>query len=104
MKVDLKYFRDEFRVTTWLLIGACLQVLLLTVLPTRLAVAPAVVALTSRCIVFVFTRYGILPDLSLVDIRAGRTSTRLPRSDGSLSPTPAEHEMVVFVLGARSNQ
>jgi len=99
----LKYFRDDIAVSTWLLVGACLQILLVATLPTFLATTPALTLLLSRVLINISTRNGLLRDSSTKGVRLGRFSNQFPQPDGSLSPTPSDQEVVVFILGARSN-
>lgn len=103
-KLKLKYFRDDLAISTWLLLGACLQTLLLAILPAFLATTPALLLLLSRVLVNISTCWGLLPDSSMKGVRLGRFSNQIPQLDGSLSPTPSDQEVVVLILGARSNQ
>ncbi|KAH6669291.1 hypothetical protein B0J14DRAFT_657385 [Halenospora varia] len=102
-KLKLKYFRDDLAISTWLLLGACLQTLLLAILPAFLATTPALLLLLSRVLVGISTCWGLLPDSSMKGVRLGRFSNQIPQLNGSLSPTPSDQEVVVLILGARSN-
>jgi hypothetical protein len=104
MKANLKYFRDDFRTTTWLLFGACLHAGLLIFLPPRVAAAAPVAILLSRFVYFLLLRQGILHNPVTKDVRYGRWSTHIPQPDGSRSKDPSGQEMVVFILGFRSTQ
>jgi len=99
----LLYFRDDFRMTTWLLIGASLQAALLF-LPIRLAIAPTVLILIARVTSFLLVRQGILPGREAYLAPLGKTTAQLPRADGSFSSQPSDQGIVVFILAARSNQ
>lgn len=99
----LKYYQDDFRLTTWMLIGACLQACLFF-LPIRLAIAPVILLLITRVTYFLMTRHGILPDTSFADVQKGRRAAQMPLPDGTFSPTPSDQDVVVMVLAAQSNQ
>ncbi|PVI06334.1 hypothetical protein DM02DRAFT_514960 [Periconia macrospinosa] len=99
----LRYFSDDFRMSTWLLIGACIQALLTLAAPPRVAIAPAFVLVFSRIFAFLIVRLGFLPDRSSQHVWLGKSSAQIPRPDGSFSQNPSEQEIVVFILGAQSN-
>jgi hypothetical protein len=99
----LKNFSDDFRVTTWLLIGATLQACLF-LLPVRVAVAPTILLLLSRVAYYLMVRAGLVPDRSRATVAAGRRAAQLPLPDGSFADTPADQDVVVLILAAQSNQ
>lgn len=100
----LKHFQDDLRMSTWLLIGASLQAILVLLLPRRVALAPAPLLIIYRVILFLLTRQGLLKDDSLKGAHIGRTSTQVPGTNGSLSGKPSDQEVTVMILGAQSNQ
>jgi len=102
--LKLKYFRDDLTVSTWILLGACFQTLFLSILPATLATTPALLLLLYRMVVSISTRKGLLPDPSTKGVRMGRFSNQIPEPDGSFASTPSYQEVVVLILGARSNQ
>jgi hypothetical protein len=101
---QLKHFRDGFRVSTWLLIGAAIQITLVSLLPPYLAIMPTLLLLLSRLGKSLLIRQGVLRDPSFDNVRLGRYSTQIPLPDGSTSPTPSDQQVVVFILGTRTNQ
>jgi hypothetical protein len=102
--IRLLYFRDDLRMTTWLLIGAALQISLLAVLPLTLAILPTLVLLSCRIANSLFIQQGLLRDNSLDNVRIGKFSTQIPRADGTLASEPSDQEVVVMISGARSSQ
>lgn len=84
--------------------GACLQASLLIILPSRVAIAPAVLLLSGRALVSLMTLLGALPDSSMKDVRVGRYSAQIPRLNGSFSEKASDQDVVVMILGAQSNQ
>ncbi|PSN61252.1 hypothetical protein BS50DRAFT_625507 [Corynespora cassiicola Philippines] len=95
--------RDDLQMSTWILVGACLQASLLIFLPPRVAIAPSFLLLLTRLFIFLFTRQGLLPDSSLKDSRLGKYTAQIPQHDGSFSKEPSDQDVVVFILGAQSN-
>ena len=100
----LAFIRDQFRLSTWLLIGACLQTLLLLLLPARIASFPAAILLASRVIKTTLMSKGFIHDMSLDNVLLGRRTAQIPNEDGSFPERAADKEVVVFIVGARSNQ
>ena len=100
----LLYFRDDLRMTTWLLIGATLQIVTLGFLPLTIAVLPTMGLLSYRIAIFVLIQQGLVRDNSLDDVRVGKFSTQIPRADGTLATNPSDQEVVVMISGARSSQ
>lgn len=101
---NLRHFRDDLRMTTWLLLGASIQACLLLFVPPHVAVAPTFLFLLSRIIIFLATRQGLLEDSSLKGAYIGRYSTQIPRADGSFPEGPSDQEVTVMILGVQSNQ
>jgi hypothetical protein len=102
--LKLLYFRDDLRMTTWLLIGASLQAALLVVLPPARAILPTVVLLGFRIAKSLLIQQGLLRDKSLDNVRLGKYSTQIPRADGTLAAEPSDQEVIVMISGARSSQ
>lgn len=96
--------KEDFRLTTWLLIGASLQSVLLLVLSRNLAILVTAFVLGSRMVAGVFRTYGYLHDPSTEGVRYGNHTVRFPNEDGSIPSKPSEKGVVMFVLGVSSNQ
>ena len=101
---NLSFFRDDFRMTTLLLTGALVQCLLFLLLPTYVALFPTLSLITFRAFRFILVSFGILRDPSFDGIKLGRLTAQIPHEDGSAPKNAAEKEIVILVLGARSNQ
>ncbi len=101
---NLTFFRDDFRMTTWLLSGAALQCLLFLLLPTYVALFPTLLLISARIATFVLISHGMMRDPSFDKVKIGRLTAQIPYEDGSAPEKPAEKEVVILVLGARSNQ
>jgi hypothetical protein len=101
---NLAFFRDDFRMTTWLLSGAALQSLLFLLLPTYVALLPTLLLISARITTFVLISHGSMRDPSFDKVKIGRLTAQIPCEDGSAPEKPAEKEVVILVLGARSNQ
>lgn len=101
---NLAFFRDDFRMSTWLLIGAALQCLLSLSLPTHVALLPALFVLGARAVTFVLISHGTIRNPSFDRVHIGRATAQIPHEDGSPRTEAAEKEIVVLILGARSNQ
>jgi hypothetical protein len=101
---NIRHFRDDLRMTTWLLMGACFQISLIAIFPIRIAVAPAILLLASRFAYTILVWKGFLRNTSLDVVRLGKVSAQLPLSDGSFAAEPSDQQIVVMILGARSSQ
>ncbi|CAG8980998.1 hypothetical protein HYALB_00013318 [Hymenoscyphus albidus] len=100
---SLRHFSDDFRMTTWILMVACFQAFFLLFLPVSVVIAPPIAALSSRIIYFLLVKRGIVRDSQVDGVRAGKYTAQIPRENGSFSASPSSQEVVVFILGARSN-
>ncbi|PVH98545.1 hypothetical protein DM02DRAFT_530950 [Periconia macrospinosa] len=100
---ELKDLKDDFRLSTWLLIGGAIQAGLVLVLPPRVAIAPAFFILLYRLLNFAMVRQGKLPNPYTRDVITGKQSIRIPRSDGGVPEKMGDQQVVVFILGARSS-
>lgn len=99
----LAIIRDDLRLTTWLLLGACLQSMLLIFLPTRFAVLPALFFLTSRVAWTGLMMAGYIRDTTLTKTIRGRQTAQFPPDTVRSSKANSEN-LVVFIIGARFNQ
>lgn len=101
---NLTFLRDDFRMTTWLLTGAALQCLLFLMLPKYVALLPSLLLVAARVATTGLISYGILHDPILDRVKKGRFTAQIPHEDGSAPEKAGEKEVVILVLGARSNQ
>jgi hypothetical protein len=99
-----RYLRDDFQLTTWIAFGAALQISLSSVLPTRVALLPAVLLLLYRVSVFAATKNGFIRDTTMERVHVGRYTAQIPRPDSSFSSKPSDQEVTVFILGAQWNR
>ncbi|MCJ1388763.1 hypothetical protein MMC18_001612 [Xylographa bjoerkii] len=99
----LTFFRDDFRMTTWLLLGAFIQTLLVLSLPRLLALLPATVILSSRFVIATLKNNGVLRNERADGVAYGRMTTQIPNEDGTSSTKPGGKEICVFVLAMRSS-
>jgi hypothetical protein len=99
-------FRGEFHITTKFLAGACCQSLLILLLPSKLwlAILPAITTLVAQVLVTIMRTQGLLHNPSGDGVLYGRMTAQIPLGDGTFSKTPSNKEVVVFILGVRSNQ
>jgi hypothetical protein len=90
LSLRLLYFRHDLRMTTWLLIGATLQISLLAVLPLTLAVLPTLGLLACRIANSLLIQRGLLRDNSLGNVCMGKFSTQISRADGTFASQPSD--------------
>ncbi|OJJ48537.1 hypothetical protein ASPZODRAFT_14668 [Penicilliopsis zonata CBS 506.65] len=95
--------RDQFTVSTWLLLGAGLQGLLALILPARYALLPAVTILALRSIDTLLQTCGITKDRAAEGVIRGKFSAQIPDREGNIPLEPAEQEIVLLHLATRSN-
>ena len=108
-KIDptiVSLIRDDLRLTTWLLLGASLQSLLVYFLPTRIAFLPAVSLLSYRVITTALITGGLIHHTSQDPVLYGRFTAQIPETNSASSEkrSASDEEVVVFIVGARSNQ
>lgn len=99
----LLFFRDDLRLSTWILLGACLQSLLVLLFPRFVALLPAFTVLVTRIIIGALKNEGLLSHTGFDKVRLGRTTAQIPNQDGSFSATPADKDIVVFIIATRSS-
>ena len=96
--------RDDLRLTTWLLLGACLQSLLVVLLPPTYALLPAVTLLSFRIAKVGFMTAGFIHDTTQDKVKKGRFTAQLFNGNDTEPNQATDEEVVVFIVGARSNQ
>lgn len=93
----------NFAITTWLLAGAALQSILVLVLPTRVALLPAVFLLLLRLMSTALVQAGLVRNPYLAMTRRGKWTAPILEQDGRVPEKGAGKEVVVFVVGASAN-
>jgi hypothetical protein len=95
---DLVVLRDNFELSTWLLLGACLQGLLLAMSPTKMyAILPAFLILIWRIIYIVLQCAGLVKNHRMTNIILGKFSVHSPDAEGKLiGETAQQGSMVVL--------
>ena len=102
--LDINFFRDNFRITTWLLFGACFQSCLVLFLPRNIALLPAFTVLIIHIITSGLKSRGLISDSHADRVVFGRATARIPNDDGTFSKGIADKQICVFILAGRSNQ
>ncbi|MCJ1403430.1 hypothetical protein MMC11_006653 [Xylographa trunciseda] len=95
--------KDDVELSTTLLIGAGLQSLLVLFLPPYVAILPACLLLLYRVASTYLMTLGLVQNPRLKKITKGRLWATYPDLDGSSTESPPENNVVLFILGARSN-
>lgn len=98
-----KGLRVNFSLSTWLLIGALLQSLIVFIIPRFYAMLPAVLILGARLVDSLAITYGWKNNPYLNEAILHRVSPQIPDEDGNFHQEPAEEKVVVFMLGAKVN-
>ena len=84
--------------------GAVLQSVLVLVFPIRVALLPAVVVLLLRSVNTALVHAGFVRNPYLAVTKLGRWTAPILEQDGSVPEKGASKEVVVFIVGASSNQ
>ena len=93
----------DYPVSTWLLIGASLQCLLIATVPRNVALFPAVI-LFSYHLIKAYLQASSRPHNPVAEgIIYDRTTTQFPAADGTLTAPPSSEGITVLVLGASFN-
>lgn len=95
---DLAIIRNNFSLSTWLLLGAFIQSLVLVILPPRVAVLPPMCLLTLILAKNLLITGGYLKNPYLAAAYRGKATTPLQED------AEGGDKVAVFILGASSNQ
>lgn len=95
---DLAIIRNNFSLSTWLLLGALIQSLIFTILPPRVAVLPPVCLSTLILAKNLLITGGYLKNPYLAAAYRGKATVPLQEDEDS------GNKIAVFLLGASSNQ
>ncbi|SPO24610.1 uncharacterized protein UTRI_03879 [Ustilago trichophora] len=102
--MSLNILRDNFTISTWLLLGASLQCGLVWVFGARLwIVSLPVLVLGMRCIKTILQAAGVLKNPYMEGVVPGRTTCHFPDKDGSYEGSPSNKSVAVLLISARSN-
>lgn len=96
--------RDNFTISTWLLMGACLQCGLVSLFGARVwIVGLPVLVLGLRCLRSGLQAVGVLKNPYMDGVIPGRTTCHFPNEDGSYSGSPSNRSLAVLLISVRSN-
>jgi hypothetical protein len=101
---NITWLRDDFRTSTWLLTGACLQSILLLFLPIRVVIFPIALILGLRIFTGAAMSQGFIHNPGADGVRYGSSTVIMPNDDGSIPAQFSEKGVVLLILGARSSQ
>lgn len=99
----LLYFRDDMRLSTWILWGAVIQSMLVITLPHYVALLPAVLMLGSRIVLSALTIEGFLPYNGTKTVVPGRSTAQIPNPDGTFPAIASAKDVCIFIIATRSN-
>ncbi|EDN09326.1 hypothetical protein I7I51_04723 [Histoplasma capsulatum] len=94
--------RDNFTITTWLLVGGLIQGVVVALLG-YLSLLPAVAVLAYRFGNNLLMALGWTKNRYLSNVLLTKFTAQMPCSDGSFGSTFAERPLVVFLIGAKSS-
>ncbi|KAI9815771.1 MAG: hypothetical protein M1827_002167 [Pycnora praestabilis] len=92
--------RDACSLSTWILFGACLQGLLLLLLPGFLGLAPAFLLLGARIADMLLLCFGLKRNNYMDGVIDGKFSVKFPNREGRYT---ADDGVCVLIIGAKSN-
>jgi len=94
--------KDQFTVTSWLSIGACINTLLFLAIGRLALLLPFLLILfrVGDALLMTFgMKHNYLMDGGILE----KYSAQIPNEDGTFGPKPANQQVVVFHIGARCN-
>ncbi|KAH7076194.1 hypothetical protein FB567DRAFT_632464 [Paraphoma chrysanthemicola] len=94
------FLPTDYTVSTWLLLGATIQSLLVALLPLKVALLPPVMLLTFRFIRGFLIANGTLPNHIAKEVTHGRQTWQIPSEDKTLATKGSTESVVVLVLAA----
>ncbi|QDS72365.1 hypothetical protein FKW77_008229 [Venturia effusa] len=94
--------KDQMTLSSWLAIGACFNSLLLLAIG-RIALLLPFLLVTFRIGDAVLQTYGFKKNPLMDGGILSKYSAQFPNQDGTFGPKPASEQIVVFLIGARSN-
>ncbi|KAH7063817.1 hypothetical protein BKA63DRAFT_526244 [Paraphoma chrysanthemicola] len=107
LQIFSAFLPTDYTVSTWLLLGATIQSLLVALLPLRVALLPLRVALLPPVMLLAFRfirgfliANGTLPNDVAKEVTHGAQTWQIPSEDKSLTNKGATESVVVLVLAA----
>lgn len=100
---NLYALRENFSVSTWLLLGALVQSAIVFVIPRLYALLPVFLVLAARFADSMAITYGFKRNHYLDEAIIHRVSPQIPDEDGNFHEESSKEKVVVFMLGAKSN-
>ncbi|KLJ11854.1 hypothetical protein EMPG_13001 [Blastomyces silverae] len=94
--------RDNFTISTWLLVGGLLQGVAVALLG-YLTLLPAAAVIAYRISDNLLMAFGWTKNRYLSNVLLTKFTAQMPRSDGSFGSTIADRPLVVFLLGTKSS-
>jgi hypothetical protein len=91
---------SDFTVSTWLLLGATLQCVLVATLPRNIALLPPIALLLYRYVRSYLVATGVLPNPVYKEVTHGRQTWQIPSADSTPAKTGSTDSIVVLVLAA----
>ncbi|CDU26469.1 uncharacterized protein SPSC_06663 [Sporisorium scitamineum] len=95
--------RDQVTISTWLLMGASLQCVLVSIFGARLIFGLPVLVLGLRLVKTILQAKGLLKNPYMEGVIPGRTTCHFPNKDGSYTGSPSNQSMAVLLISVRSN-
>jgi len=95
--------RQSCSISTWLLLGALLQSLVVFIIPRFYAMLPTILILGARVANTLAITWGWKKNPYLEGAFLHRTSPQVPDEDGNFHAEPSSEKIVVFMLGFKSN-
>src|SRR5271170_6026080 len=92
----------DFKLSSSFLIGACIQVLLVLILPKRYAITPAILLLSIHVINVILISAGYKPNPYFKDVIFKKSTPQVLDQNGNLSGSEQE-KVAILLLGAKSN-
>jgi len=99
----LNLLRDQLSISTWLSLGAFSQAILYFLTGPRIAFLPAFLVLLYRALEAYAMTTGWKRNTFMDGIIPGKISAQIPDAEGNLGPQPASSDIVVLLIGTRSN-
>ena len=94
---------SNFRLSTILLVGACLECLLVLLVPRLYALTPVIFLLAIRLLDTTVVTLGLRQNPYLQGALMKKTTAQVPDMDGEFRSDPAGEKIVILLLGAKSN-
>ncbi|PWY99556.1 hypothetical protein BCV70DRAFT_201125 [Testicularia cyperi] len=96
--------RDNFRISTWMALGSCVQAAAVCVFGASLwvLVLPLGVVLY-KLLRVVLEVYGIIPNAHMAGVIPGLATCFIPNDEGEYTGSPSSHNLAVLLITARCN-